>query len=159
MDKISPCLWFSGNAEQAVQFYLSVFGGEEIDRLYYNSAGPGPEGSVLSINFRLCGQTFIALNGGAEVDFNHALSLFVNCDNQQEIDQLWDRLLANGGRTLHCGWVQDQFGVCWQIVPRALDKMLQDAERAPAVMAALLQMDKLDMAALEAAYQQAPPSG
>lgn len=154
MDKISPCLWFDGNAVQAVAFYLSVFDGKEIDRLYYNSAGPGPAGSVLSINFRLYGQTFIALNGGDEVSFNHALSLFVNCDHQQEIDQLWDRLLANGGRSLHCGWVQDQFGVYWQIVPRSLDTMLQDKQRAPAVMSALLKMSKLDLPALEAAYQQ-----
>lgn len=154
MDKISPCLWFDGNAEQAVAFYLSVFGGEEIDRLYYNDAGPGPAGSVLSINFRLHGQTFIALNGGAKVSFNHALSLLVNCEHQQEIDRLWDGLLSNGGRSLQCGWVQDQFGVCWQIVPRSLDFMLQDKQRAPAVMATLLKMSKLDLAALEAAYRQ-----
>jgi len=149
MQKITPCLWFNNNAEQAVAFYLSVFGGEEVDRLYYNSAGPG----LLSITFQLEGQQFIALNGGADVTFNHALSLLVSCETQAEIDLLWERLLVNGGKTLHCGWVQDQFGVCWQIVPPMLDKMLQDKQRAPAVMSALLSMNKLDIGQLEAAYQ------
>ena len=153
MNKITPCLWFSNNAEQAVRFYLSVFGGEEVDRVYYNSSGPGPAGSVLSINFRLHGQDFIALNGGAEVEFNHALSLLVNCEDQSEIDMLWDSLSANGGQTLQYGWVQDKFGVCWQIVPRSLDRMLQNTDRAPAVMTALLKMNKLDLAVLNAAYQ------
>lgn len=152
--KLQTCLWFNRNAEQAVNFYLSVFGGCEIDRLYYNSAGPGPDGSVLSITFELFGQQLIALNGGTEAPFNHSISLLVNCDSQTEIDQLWGKLLVNGGRTLQCGWVQDQFGVCWQIVPAMLDKMLQDKLRAPAVMSALLTMNKLDISQLEQAYQQ-----
>jgi predicted 3-demethylubiquinone-9 3-methyltransferase (glyoxalase superfamily) len=137
-----------------VNFYLSVCGGREIDRLYYNSAGPGPDGSVLSITFELCGQQLIALNGGTEAPFNHSISLLVNCDSQTEIDQLWEKLLVNGGRTLQCGWVQDQFGVCWQIVPAMLDKMLQDKLGAPAVMSALLTMNKLDISQLEQAYQR-----
>ena len=152
--KLQTCLWFNSNAEQAVNFYLSVFGGREMDRLYYNSAGPGPDGSVLSITFELCGQKLIALNGGTDVAFNHAMSLLVRCDNQSEIDLLWDKLLVNGGRTLQCGWVQDQFGVCWQIVPAMLDKMLQDKLGAPAVMSALLTMNKLDISQLEQAYQR-----
>ena len=153
MQKITPCLWFNDNAQQAVAFYLSVFGGEEVDRLYYNRTGPGPEGAVLSITFQIEGQQFIALNGGADVAFNHALSLLVSCETQAEIDQLWERLLVNGGKTLHCGWVQDQFGVCWQIVPKLLDKMLQDKQRAPAVMSALLEMDKLNISELKQAFQ------
>lgn len=152
--KLQTCLWFNSNAEPAVNFYLSVFGGHEIDRLYYNSAGPGPEGSVLSITFEICGQQLIALNGGTDVAFNHAMSLLVRCENQAEIDRLWDRLLVNGGRTLKCGWVQDQFGVCWQIVPARLDKMLQDKQRAPAVMTALLSMNKLNVAELEHVYEK-----
>ncbi|THK43229.1 VOC family protein [Methylophaga sp. SB9B] len=155
MQKIRPCLWFNDNAQQAVEFYLSVFGGEEIDRLYYNTAGPGPAGSVLSITFQIEEQQFIALNGGTDVAFNHAMSLLVSCVSQAEIDLLWDRLLVNGGRTLQCGWVQDQFGVCWQIVPTMLDKMLQDKQRAPAVMSALLTMNKLNVFQLEQAYKQA----
>ncbi|MDO8828321.1 VOC family protein [Methylophaga sp.] len=153
MQKITPCLWFNDNAQQAVTFYLSVFGGEEVDRLYYNSAGPGPAGSLLSITFQIEGQQFIALNGGTDVAFNHALSLLVSCENQAEIDRLWERLLVNGGMTLQCGWVQDQFGVCWQIVPAMLDKMLQDKQRAPAVMSALLSMNKLDILQLQQAYK------
>lgn len=113
MQKLQTCLWFNSNAEPAVNFYLSVFSGHEIDRIYHNSAGPGPEGSVLSITFEICGQSLIALNGGTEAPFNHSISLLVNCDSQIEIDRLWENLLVNGGRTLQCGWVQDQFGVCW----------------------------------------------
>lgn len=154
MQKIRPCLWFNDNAQQAVEFYLSVFGGKEIDRLYYNTAGPGPAGSILSLTFQLEEQQFIALNGGTEAPFNHSISLLVNCDSQIEIDRLWENLLVNGGRTLQCGWVQDQFGVCWQIVPTMLDKMLQDKQRAPAVMSTLLSMNKLDISLLEQAYQQ-----
>lgn len=154
MQKITPCLWFKDNAQQAVEFYLSVFGGEEVTRLYYNTAGPGPAGSVLSITFQIEKQQFIALNGGSEVAFNHAVSLLVGCENQDEIDRLWDGLLVNGGRTLQCGWVQDQFGVCWQIVPTMLDKMLQDKQRAPAVMTALLSMNKLDITELEHVYEK-----
>ena len=152
--KLQTCLWFTRNAEPAVNFYLPVFGGREIDRLFYNSAGPGPEGSVLSITFEICGQQLIALNGGTEAPFNHSISLLVNCDSQTEIDRLWENLLVNGGRTLQCGWVQDQFGLCWQIVPAMLEKMLQDKQRAPAVMSTLLTMNKLDISQLEQAYQQ-----
>lgn len=154
MQKLQTCLWFNSNAEPAVNFYLSVFSGHEIDRIYHNSAGPGPEGSVLSITFEICGQSLIALNGGTEAPFNHSISLLVNCDSQIEIDRLWENLLVNGGRTLQCGWVQDQFGVCWQIVPAMLDKMLQDKQRAPAVMSALLKMDKLNISELKQAFQQ-----
>ncbi|EMR13871.1 3-demethylubiquinone-9 3-methyltransferase [Methylophaga lonarensis MPL] len=154
MRLIKPCLWFKDNAEQAVEFYLSVFQGEEIDRLYYTSAGPGVEGSLLSITFRLYDQQFIALNGGSEASYSHALSLCVDCRDQAEIDHLWQGLLAEAGQSLQCGWVQDKFGVCWQIVPAILDEMLQDQQRAPAVMAALLSMDKLNLSRLQQAYTQ-----
>ncbi|MCX4188026.1 VOC family protein [Methylophaga sp. OBS4] len=155
MQKITPCLWFDNHAEQAVDFYLSVFNDSRIiSQMYYGEVGPGPDGSVLSIDFQLEGQDFIALNGGPYFEFNPAISLFVNCETQDEIDRLWAALLTGGGKTQQCGWVQDQFGVSWQIVPTVLGEMLRDSDKARSqrVMAVLLQMNKLDIAALKQAY-------
>lgn len=154
--KIAPCLWFDGRAEEAVAFYTSVFpNSKTVSTLRCGEAGPGPAGSVLSITFELDGRRFIALNGGPAYSFTPALSLFVACDSQDEIDQLWDRLLA-GGEAQQCGWLKDRFGLSWQIVPGALEGMLGDenAERVSRVLAALFQMTKLDLGALQAAYDE-----
>ncbi len=154
--QITPCLWFDGNAEAAVDFYLSVFDTSRIvSTVYYGEAGPGPAESVLTITFELRGQRFIALNGGPEFKFTEAISLLVPCDSQAEIDVLWDRLVE-GGSPQQCGWLKDRFGLSWQIVPAALEQMLQDPDPAKCsrVMQAVLQMVKPDIAALERAYRQ-----
>ncbi len=155
MNKISPCLWFNGQAEAAMNFYLSVFKDGRVDQvLRYGEAGPGPAGSVLTATFELQGQSFTALNGGPGFDFTPAISFFVNCDSQAEVDELWDKLCA-GGQPQQCGWVSDKYGVSWQIVPRQLPEMLRDrdAQKSTRVMQAMLKMIKLDLAALQAAYE------
>jgi predicted 3-demethylubiquinone-9 3-methyltransferase (glyoxalase superfamily) len=152
--KIGTCLWFDDNAEEAVNFYVSLFADSKIVSVtQYGKAGPGPEGSVLTVAFELAGREFMALNGGPHFRFNEAISMFVRCDTQAEIDRLWERLLE-GGEAQQCGWLKDRFGLSWQIVPSALDRMLRDGdpERSDRVMAALLQMVKLDIAQLERAY-------
>lgn len=156
MQKITPCLWFDGNAMEAVNFYISVFKNSKVGEvMYYGDAGPGKKGDVLCVNFELEGQGFMALNGGPEFHFTPAISLFVDCATQQEIDELWDRLL-DGGQPLECGWLTDRFGVSWQIVPGFLGEMLRDTnrERADRVMRAMLKMVKLDIALLKQAYEQ-----
>ena len=151
--KIATCLWFDDNAEEAVNFYISLFADSKIVSVTrYGKAGPGPEGSVLTVAFELAGREFMALNGGPHFRFNEAISIFVQCDTQAEIDRLWDRLLE-GGEAQQCGWLKDRFGLSWQIVPSALDRMLRDPERSDRVMQALLQMVKLDIAQLEQAYR------
>ena len=152
--KISTCLWFNGNAEAAVDFYLSVFEKSKVENVMrFGNTGPGPAGSVLSITFDLYGQRLIALNGGSKFTFSPAISLFVACDTQDEVDMLWDRLL-DGGEAMRCGWLSDKFGVSWQIVPTALQKLLQgsDSERSSRAMAALMQMVKIDIRTLEQIY-------
>jgi predicted 3-demethylubiquinone-9 3-methyltransferase (glyoxalase superfamily) len=151
--KIGTCLWFDRNAEEAAEFYVSLFADSRIVSMTrYGKAGPGPEGSVLTVAFELAGREFMALNGGPHFRFNEAISIFVQCDTQAEIDRLWDRLLE-GGEAQQCGWLKDRFGLSWQIVPSALDRMLRDPERSDRVMQALLQMVKLDIAQLEQAYR------
>lgn len=153
--KVTTCLWFASEAEEAARFYVSLLEGSRILGVTrYGKAGPGPEGSVLTVAFDLAGREFMALNGGEEVPFNHAVSLVVRCDDQAEIDRLWDTLIEDGGRAVQCGWLQDRFGLSWQIVPAALEGMLgsDDAERTQRVMEALHRMVKLDLAALERAY-------
>ena len=152
--KIATCLWFDSNAEEAVDFYVSLFADSRIVSLTrYGKAGPGPEGSVLTVAFELAGREFIALNGGPHFRFNEAISMFVKCDTQAEIDRLWEKLLE-GGEAQQCGWLKDRFGLSWQIVPAALEGMLrdEDPERSSRVMQALLQMVKLDIVQLERAY-------
>jgi predicted 3-demethylubiquinone-9 3-methyltransferase (glyoxalase superfamily) len=156
MQKIRPCLWFDGQADDAAKFYISVFRNSKItDRMYYNEAGPGPKGSVLSVTFELDGQEFFALNGGPHYTITPAISFFVPCETQEEVDLYWDKLLA-GGTPQQCGWLTDKFGVSWQVVPRVLGEMLQDknAERAARVMRAMFKMIKLDIAALKRAYDE-----
>ena len=154
MQKITPFLWFNGQAEEAMQFYTSVFPDSRVvDVMRYGDAGPGPKGSVMSCTFELEGQAFIALNGGPMFQFSPAISFFVKCATQAEVDSLWEKLAA-GGRVQQCGWLQDRFGVSWQVVPTVLGTMLQDADRAKSsrVMKAMMKMVKLDIAALERAY-------
>lgn len=156
MQKITPCLWFDGNAEEAMNFYTAIFKNSKIGSIMrYGEAGPGPVGTVLSVTFKLDGQEFMALNGGPQFTFSPAISLFVNCETQAEVDELWEKL-SEGGEPNRCGWIQDKFGVSWQIVPAVLGKMLQDkdAEKSKQVMQAMLKMDKLDIQSLKQAYEQ-----
>jgi predicted 3-demethylubiquinone-9 3-methyltransferase (glyoxalase superfamily) len=159
MQKISPFLWFNDNAEEAVKLYTSVFDDAEImETTRYAEGSPGPAGQVMTMSFELFGQEFIALNGGPQFEFTPAISFVVYCDDQAEVDRLWDQL-SEGGRTDQCGWLQDRFGVSWQIVPRVLNELLRgggDAARAQRVMAAMLQMEKLEIKPLEDAYNAAP---
>jgi predicted 3-demethylubiquinone-9 3-methyltransferase (glyoxalase superfamily) len=153
MQRITPFLWFDNQAEEAVSFYTSVFENSRIVTVNrYGEAGPGPNGSVMTIAFELEGQQFTALNGGPVYAFNPAISFVVNCEDQEQVDYYWDRLLQ-GGSTMQCGWLTDQFGVSWQIVPTRLLELLADPdpERAKRVTEAMLAMIKLDIAELEAA--------
>jgi len=156
MQKITPFLWFDSQAEEAMNFYVSIFKNSKIGKVTrYGEAGPGPKGTVMSATFQLDGQEFYALNGGPLFKFTPAISFFVNCETQQEVDELWEKLSA-GGRKDRCGWLVDKYGVSWQIIPSVLGKLLgdQDAEKAKRVMHAMLQMDKLDVARLQQAYDQ-----
>ncbi|SAL74767.1 3-demethylubiquinone-9 3-methyltransferase [Caballeronia terrestris] len=155
MQKIANCLWFDGRAEEAAQFYTGVFRHSRIgDVMRYGEAGPGEKGSVLSVSFELDGVEFMALNGGPAFTFSPAISFFVKCETQDEVDGYWDKLAA-GGQPQQCGWVTDRFDVSWQIVPVSLGKMLQDEDPAKStrVMQAMLKMVKLDLAGLERAYR------
>ena len=156
MQKITPFLWFDGNAEEAVNFYVSVFKNSKVVRVTrYGDTGPGPKGTVMSATFQLDGQEFSALNGGPQFTFTPAISFFVNCETQAEVDDLWEELSA-GGEKQRCGWLKDKYGVSWQIIPSALGKMLQDKDAGNSKKAfeAMLQMDKIDINALEQAYRQ-----
>jgi predicted 3-demethylubiquinone-9 3-methyltransferase (glyoxalase superfamily) len=156
MQKITPFLWFDGKAEEAANFYTSIFENSKIvSVMRYGEAGLGPKGTVMSAIFELHGQEFIALNGGPMFTFSPAISFFVNCQSQEEVDELWEKL-SQGGEKQRCGWLKDKYGVSWQIVPTVLGQMLQDknAEKSKRVMNAMLQMDKLDIADLKRAYEQ-----
>ena len=156
MQKIVPFLWFDGKAEEAANFYVSVFKNSKVVRVTrYGDAGPGPKGSVMSCTFTLNRQEFYALNGGPQFSFTPAISFFVDCETQQEVDELWEKLSAGGSKD-QCGWLKDKFGLSWQIVPSVLGKYLGDKDPAKAnrVMKAMMQMQKLDIAGLERAYNQ-----
>lgn len=155
MQKVTPFLWFDGKAEEAMRFYTSVFPDSKAGTVTrYGEAGPGPKGSVMTATFTLFGQEFIALNGGPLFAFTPAVSFVVNCDTQREVDHYWEKLSA-GGKTQQCGWLTDRFGLSWQIVPTAMGRLMEggDAARSNRVMKAMLGMTKLDLAALEKAYQ------
>ncbi len=157
MQKIAPFLWFNDNAEEAMNFYVSVFKNSKIvSTNRYGDAGPGPKGTLMSGTFQLEGQEFYALNGGPQFKFTEAISLFVNCETQQEVDELWAKLTADGGEESQCGWLKDKFGLSWQIIPTALGEMLgdKDPERSKRVMEAMLKMRKIDIKALEQARDQ-----
>jgi predicted 3-demethylubiquinone-9 3-methyltransferase (glyoxalase superfamily) len=156
VQKITPFLWFDGNAEEAMNLYVSIFKNSKVVSVTrYGEAGPGPKGTVMSATFELEGQQFYALNGGPQYKFTPAVSLFVSCKTQKEVDKLWDKLSA-GGHKDRCGWLQDKYGLSWQIIPSVLGKMLGDKNprKSQSVMKAMLQMDKLDIAKLKQAYEQ-----
>lgn len=150
MQKIVPFLWFDGQAEEAMKFYVSIFKNSKIVSLM-----PGPNGTVMGGSFQLEGQQFSALNGGPQYKFTPAISLFVNCETQQEVDELWERLSA-GGEKSQCGWLKDKFGLSWQIIPSALGRMLgdKDPKKAQRVMQAMLQMKKIDIKGLQEAFNR-----
>ena len=157
MSKISPCLWFDGEAEEAAKFYVSLLPDSRIEKVQKNIVdGPaGKTGSVLVVEFTLAGQSFLALNGGMRVEYTHAVSFKIDCADQAEVDRLWDALLAGGGQAERCGWIRDRYGVSWQIVPAALLQYLGGSDTAGAqrAMQAMLQMVKLDIAGLKRAYE------
>lgn len=160
MQKITPFLWFDDKAEEAAKFYVSVFRNSKIGSITrYGEAGAKasgrPKGTVMTVTFQLDGQEFVALNGGPHFTFSEAISLVVNCETQQEVDELWEKL-SEGGAKIHCGWLKDKYSLSWQIVPTVLRKLMQDkdAEGANRVMQAILQMDKLDIKLLEQAYNR-----
>ena len=156
LQKITPSLWFDGNAEEAVNFYVSLFKNSEIKGIArYGEAGPGAKGTVLTVDFQLEGQTFLAINGGPEFTFTPAVSFMVNCETQQEVDYLWEKL-TEGGEEVQCGWLKDKYGLSWQIVPTVLGQLMQDKDpvKAQRVTEAMLRMKKLDIKALQAAYEQ-----
>jgi predicted 3-demethylubiquinone-9 3-methyltransferase (glyoxalase superfamily) len=155
MPRISPCLWFNGQAEEAAGFYTSVFKkNSKVKTItYWGNVGPGPKGSVLTVLFELDGEEFLALNGGPQFTFNEAISLIVECNDQDEVDYYWEKL-SDGGEKSVCGWLKDRYGVSWQITPKVLPKMLVDKDQARAdrVMNAMMEMRKIDIAGLERAY-------
>ncbi len=152
--KIKTFLWFDSQAEEAVNLYTSLFENSEITNVNrYGPAGPGPEGSVMTMEFNLDGVEYIALNGGPHFKFNEAISLSIDCESQEEVDRLWEKL-TEGGEPGPCGWLKDRFGLSWQVVPSALPRMLSDPdpERANRVMSCMLQMSKIEIAELQKAY-------
>jgi len=153
MQKITPFLWFNDNAEEAMNFYVSIFKNSKVGRVTrYGDAGPGPQGQVMSATFQLEGQEFMALNGGPHFSFTPAISLHVSCETQAEVDELWEKLSA-GGSTERCGWLKDRYGLSWQIIPTALGRLLgdKDAGRSQRVMHAMLRMGKIDIQELQEA--------
>jgi len=155
MQKITPFLWFDHQAEQAANFYVGIFKNSRIVNITrYGEAGPGPEGSVMIVEFRLEGQEFIALNGGPEFTFSPAISFVANCETQEEVDTLWMKL-SEGGEKVECGWLKDKYGVSWQIVPTIVGELMNDPdpEKSQRVMKAILQMDKIDIKTLMRAYE------
>jgi len=160
--KITPCLWFDSQAEEAAKFYTSIFKNSKIEATTYydeesSKAAGRPKGSVLTVDFQLEGQSFMALNGGPVFKFTEAVSFVVNCENQKEVDYFWEKLVA-GGQGIECGWLKDKFGLSWQVVPTVMMEMLKDkdAQKSQRAMAAMLKMKKLDIAELERAYQGKP---
>lgn len=152
MQKITPFLWFDDKAEEAANYYVSIFKNSKI----VSAARKAPDGPAFSVTFHLDGQDFMALNGGPHFSFTPAISLFVNCDTQQEVDELWEKL-SEGGSQERCGWLKDKYGLSWQIIPTALGKLLhdKDPEKAKRVGQAMLQMNKIDIKGLQQAYNQA----
>jgi len=156
VQKITPFLWFDNKAEEAMNFYVSIFKNSKKGHVTRSGeGGPGPKGTVMSVTFQLDGQEFMALNGGPHFTFSPAISLFVNCKTQEEVDEMWEKL-SEGGEKSQCGWLKDKYGLSWQIIPSALGEMLGDAdpERSRRVMQAMLQMKKIDIDGLKQAYEQ-----
>lgn len=160
MDKISPCLWFDRQAEQAARFYTSIFPDSRIDSIDRSpgETPSGPKDTVITVNFTLAGRPFIGLNGGPDFKFSEAISMSIDCADQAEVDRYWDALLADGGEPSVCGWLKDRFGVSWQVIPRQLPQMIAspDREAAARALEAMLKMVKIDVAELERAYNSVP---
>ena len=159
--QITPNLWFDTEAEDAARFYLSIFDNSKIVNVTrYTEGAPRPAGMVMTVEFELDGQRFIGINGGPEFKFNEAVSFLVTCDTQEEIDRYWDRLTADGGEDGPCGWCKDRYGVSWQVAPSGMDEMLSnpDQESAQRAMQAMMQMGKIDLAALREAADRVPAS-
>jgi predicted 3-demethylubiquinone-9 3-methyltransferase (glyoxalase superfamily) len=157
MQRITPFLWFDNQAEEAAKFYTSIFKNSKLGSVArYGETGPGPKGTVMTAEFELDGQKFVALNGGPIFKFTEAISLVVNCETQEEVDYYWDKLSA-GGQEVQCGWVKDKYGLSWQIVPTILGKLVQDkdAKKVNRVMEAMMKMVRLDIQGLKQAYDQA----
>jgi predicted 3-demethylubiquinone-9 3-methyltransferase (glyoxalase superfamily) len=155
MQKISPFLWFDNQAEEAMNFYVSIFENSKAGNVTrYGAAGPGPKGSVMTASFELEGQQFTALNGGPHFKFTEAISFVVSCKTQEEVDELWEKL-SEGGQTQQCGWLKDKFGLSWQIIPSALIELMSDPdpEKSQRVTEAMLQMTKIEIAKLRQAYE------
>lgn len=160
--KITPCLWFDGKAEEAANFYVSLFKNSKIgDVSRYGDAGSDasgqPEGAVMTVGFEIDGQEFLGLNGGPHFKFNEAVSFIISCDSQEEVDRFWEKLTENGGAESQCGWCKDKYGLSWQVTPTVLQELLKDKDRAKAerVMKAMLQMKKIDIATLKKAAEGA----
>jgi predicted 3-demethylubiquinone-9 3-methyltransferase (glyoxalase superfamily) len=154
MSKITTCLWFDGQAEQAAHFYASLFPNSKVGKVVkYPEGTPGQAGTVMTVEFELDGAQFVGLNGGPEFKFSEAVSFQIDCKDQAEVDRYWTALLANGGEESVCGWLKDRFGVSWQVIPNILPKLMADPDKAKAnrVTAAMMQMKKIDVAKLEAA--------
>src|SRR5467141_2317271 len=148
MQKITPFLWYDDKAEEAANFYVSIFKNSKVVSVArYGEAGPGPKGSAMTVAFELDGQKFVALNGGPHFKFTEAVSFVVNCTSQEEVDYFWDKLTADGGSESQCAWLKDKYGLSWQIVPTILIELLQDkdAEKSHRVMQAMMQMKKIDI--------------
>lgn len=157
MDKITPFLWFNNTAEQAASFYVSIFSQSKIVKVrHWGDGGPAPKGSLMAVDFQIEGRNFIAFNGGPMFQFSPAISLFVDCKTQAEVDHLWNRL-TDGGEPQRCGWLRDKFGVSWQIIPTRLGELLfgDDPEKTTRATQAMLKMDKIDIAALDLAAEGA----
>ncbi|MEA3017251.1 MAG: hypothetical protein QOI38_1973 [Sphingomonadales bacterium] len=157
MQKITPCLWFDGNAEDAANFYVTLLPDSRVDKVTRSPADypAGSQGDVLTVEFTLAGQSFVGLNGGPEFRFNEAVSFMIDCEDQAEVDRLWKALTAHGGKPVQCGWLTDRFGLSWQIVPRQLNEFLAspDREAAARAMQAMMGMVKLDIAKLRRAFE------
>ena len=151
MKKVTPFLWFDTQAEEAMNFYVSVFKNSKV-----NNISRGPDGKAFTVSFELDGQEFIGLNAGPQFKFNEAISMFVNCEDQAEVDELWNKLTADGGEESMCGWLKDKYGLSWQIIPKQLGELMGDPDRVKAqrVTQAMLQMKKIDVAGLQKAYDE-----
>ncbi|MFC5401352.1 VOC family protein [Cohnella soli] len=156
-NKITPFLWFDNNAEEAINFYSSIFKNAKTTHVSrYGEGGPFPKGTLMTATFELEGQTFMALNAGPHFKFNEAVSFFVNCTTQEEVDELWEKLTADGGEPGRCGWLKDKFGLSWQIIPTALGELMGDKDpvKAANVAQAMMQMNKIDIQGLKQAYEK-----
>ncbi|VFB00126.1 VOC family protein [Nocardia cyriacigeorgica] len=157
MQKIVTNLWYDNQAEEAAEFYCSLFPDSRVLRvLRYSDSGIGEPGAVMTVDFELAGQRFTGINGGGEFQYTHAMSLLINCDSQDEVDRLWDALLADGGKEIECGWLYDKYGVPWQVWPAEADELLSgDPAAVDRATAAMLKMKKIDLRAMRAAYENA----